>query len=354
MTSSQAALSFISIPSFSPSASPELDEIFQSFRDRIFIPDSLSPQHRHLVYRPKNKTVLTNERGVTVAISEDEEVRLQPQDHSDRPNKQVVFVNIPKLLAETNDDTAWRNTLPFVQGLNRSKVKIPRLFPVRVIRAATKAGKSRHIIRLFEQPDTTGWGLQQHSLVSAFFRGSHDRAVDAGFRGAETDAVARDVEQVARLLERQDHRNGLHKIRNSTEKAVDSRLSIIVMSVLLEMAAATALNQHGAKDVDGKVASYLTKTLMLAENGIEDGTSTFIWCDEGGKNQIGQHQERSTLRILQTALGMAAKVDGLPDSQQQEAFDSCVKAVEKRLEDLDNDLKKRFEERATPELNFEA
>ncbi|RMZ76586.1 hypothetical protein DV737_g4762, partial [Chaetothyriales sp. CBS 132003] len=347
MASPQAALSFIYIPSFSASASPELDEIFQSFRDRIFIPDSLSSQHRHLVYRPKNRTVLTNERGVTVALSEDEEVRLQPLDHSDRPNKRELFANMPKLLAETDDDTAWRNTLAFVRGLNDSKVNIPKLFPTRLISAATKAGKSRHIIRLFEHPDTTGWGLQQHSLVSAFFSGSHARAVDAGFKGPETDAVARHVEQVARLLERQDHRNALYKIRNSTEKAVDSRLSIIVMSVLLEMAAATSLNHHDAKDVDGRVASYLSKTLALAENGIEDGTSAFIWCDASSKDQIGQHQERSALRILQTALEMAAKIDGLPDGQQQDAFDARVKAVGKRLEDLDNDLKKAFDQRET-------
>ncbi|RMD42004.1 hypothetical protein DV735_g3085, partial [Chaetothyriales sp. CBS 134920] len=311
------------VPSLSPSSSPQLDEIFQSFRDRIFIPDSLSSQHRHLVYRPKNKTVLTNERGVTVALSDDEEVRLQPQDHSDRPNKREVFVKIPKLLAEARDDSAWRNTLPFIEGLNHSKTNIPALFPIHIIGAAAKAGKLRHIIRLFEQADKTGWGLHQHSLVWAFFRGCHDRAAEAGFKGEETDTVAREVEQVARLLERRDHRDGLYQIRNSTEKAVDSRLSIIVVSVLLELSAATAVNHHGAKDVDGKVANYLSKILLLTEKGIEDGTSPFIWCQpKSAKNQIAEYQERSTLRILQNALELAAQVDGVPASQQQEAFDS--------------------------------
>ena len=205
---------------------------------------------------------------------------------------------------------------------------------------AIKQGNTKYIMRLLEQPTETGFTLREPGLVRSFMYGSHERAAIVDFKGEEFDMAAKDVEHVARLMEREDHCVGLDKSK------FDSRQSLITIGTILEMAAAKSINNHGAKDVDGQVSNYLTKALTLSEHGIDDGTTPYIWRQPDLK-ETGQIDvcERPALQILLNALNMAAKVEGIPTDNQRTRLNARLITIVGRIDQITELGRQLYEER---------
>ena len=339
-------LTRLAVPSFAPSSTPELDSLLNDFREKIFIPDSLSKQHQRLVYRPTKHHVLTNEPGVTVTIGEDEEVKLVPLDFDQRPDKGDGFIMIRSLLNNNDDDVSWQNTFPLMEGLQASRsdqVTIPSSFRQQLAVLAVKQGKSRYIIRLFDQPKKTGFTLRNPGLTRAFLLACHGRAAAVEFKGDEFDNIARDVAHVAGLMETGDHCGGLgimHHLDASTPE-FDSRRSLLTIGLLLEIAAARALNGEDAHD---QVSNYFTKALALSEHGIEDGSTLHIWRDPSrSETDHINYEERPELEVLLNAFNMTAKVEGSVADNQRSLLNSRLTTIAERLDDINERDRQLYE-----------
>ena len=333
------------MPSFTPSSTPELDALFYDFRDKVFIPDSLSPTHRHLLYSREKDTVLTNEPGVTVTIAEDEEIKLLPQEYQERPNKRKSYSKIRTLLTDNEDNVAWQNLFPFMHGLTKSTAWAPHVFCEQVIKLGVRQGKSQHIVKLFDQPSKTGFSLRRPALARALMYAYHERAEAVNFKGDEFDRIVGETNHIASLMEHADHCGAVTDTTDTTDPKYDSRRSLLTIGLLLELTAAKSINT-GAKDPDGQVSDYLAKALALSETGIADGTTPNIWRspldNDESQTRFG---ERTELRVLLNALEMAAEVEGIPNASQRAALASRLSTIANRTKYIEERMRQLFEER---------
>jgi len=249
------------IPSFESTTSPEMDSLLGQYRQQVFTPSALAKHHRALIYKKSRHQILQNDPGVTVTMSDDEEVRLQPMHEFDKPNTKKSLVALAKMLSETNDPTMWNNIIPFLEGLKQAKLDVPYTWMEKLTRKANEMGKAGVIIRAAEMAKKTGFRLSQGGVTKELMVGCHMRAVAARFQGDAFEKAAHHADHIALLLEDPLHCGG--KLR---EHESDMRKDVTVIGVLLEMATARAVNAQNGKDDDGKVKNYLTKALALTRD----------------------------------------------------------------------------------------
>jgi len=136
--------------------------------------------------------------------------------------------------------------------------RLPEGWLEKIVRKANEVGKTGVIIRCAEMVKKTGVTLSDSLVTRELMLGLHLQAVKAGFQGESLQQALKRAEQVVLLMEEKEHCGGHLK-----EGHMDMRRDLTVIGVLLELAAATAVNLNAGKDVDGKVAGYVTKMLAI-------------------------------------------------------------------------------------------
>ncbi|EXJ93570.1 hypothetical protein A1O1_01962 [Capronia coronata CBS 617.96] len=222
------------------------------------MPAALQEHHRALIYKPSRHQPLINEPGVTVTMSDDEKVKLEPMNFYDRPNKKKSLTAILDILSNTNSDAAWKNLPSFLTGMQLAKERIPAQFYEKITRKASEMGKERIIVLCAERAHETGLRLSKKGVAKELMLGFHTRAALADFKGGELEAASRRAEKVVRMLE-----DELYATEKLKEDEVDARRSPLVASVLTELVAAKTVN--GSESDAEKVASYALKMLHLAK-----------------------------------------------------------------------------------------
>ena len=290
----------VALVEFSPTSSPELDAIFNKYRETLFIPSVLSEDHRRLIYRPSKHGQLLNEPGVTVTLPNDEDLKLQPMQLGQRPVKRQTIVKIKEILASTEDDNAWNNLIPFLEGMKTAKEPIEIKHVGQITRKAYERGKYSIPVRCAELAKRTDFRLRYPGLASVIFTGCHNRAAAAGFEGDELLAAAKQAEYIALMLEREEHCGGSLK-----DNQVDARKELRIVGVLLELAAAKAIHLHASTDLDGQVARYVAKSLALSD-GHEFKPTTFerphYRSDKGPsseKKPLSEEESQTIYRLTQ-------------------------------------------------------
>jgi hypothetical protein len=242
------------VPEFVPTSEPALDTIFNDYREKVFIPTSLSQTHQRLIYRPTRQDVLTNDPGVSVSITDEEEVQLKPMKMTERPNKIETFKQILDIYKNGASDEAWQNVYPFLHGLKDSPYHTTMAFVDALARYANVHGKHQVFMECIEYPQDTGVRLCHPYVTEKMFLGCHDRAVAAGFKGyalKESRTLAR---RLVALMEKEDHCRG-----RIPDKHYDMRHSLMVHGVLLELNAA-------AGDNIPELQNAVSRVLALSED----------------------------------------------------------------------------------------
>jgi hypothetical protein len=315
---------------FSPTSVPELDTILTKYRDTLFIPSVLSESHRRLIYRPSRHKLLLSDPGVTVTLPNDEDYKLQPMKLTDRPIKATSLSSIRRILASTDDDAAWATVLPFLEGMNQAKSSPSESFMVSLVRKAFEKGKYNLPMAWTEQAKRTGMRLCFKDITHEMMIGCHKRAAAADFKGDELISAAKHAERVAQLLEQEEHCAGKLK-----EGQFDMRKNVMVVGVLLELAAARAIHLHAGEDVDGKVHSYITKTIAMLEAGFPElvlpSSSEETYTATRVRNSmIGEY-----LRVYAPLWGgmkLASGVKGAVTPEKKRLFQDQMKALSDKLE----------------------
>ncbi|KAE8152509.1 hypothetical protein BDV25DRAFT_65396 [Aspergillus avenaceus] len=237
------------IPSFSPSSSPELDQALNRMREELFIPYGLGSQQQNLIFRQRYHARL-EEEPVTVSVGEDDEpFLLRPMDHQTRPTKRDIF-DVVTLMKTTKD---WQNLIPYLSGLrlaNRS-VKSPRM--QWLVRRAAQSDALGIILEAAKQSGLTRLRLNDMAVVRRIFFELHRKAQNGDFQGADVEKAFTLAQQFVYQMTAPEH------VEHSVE--LDPKRKPFVIGTLLELSAARALSAHEGNDVGGWVRSYALRLL---------------------------------------------------------------------------------------------
>jgi hypothetical protein len=285
----------------------------------------LSQTHRRLIYRPTNHAKILNDPGVTVTLPNEVDYKLKPMEMSDRPKLKASFLQIQRLLASTTDDEAWNNLLRFLEGMNVAGEKIPTAFKERVTRKAFQQGKEAVIMRAVQDADKTEFRLSLPPLTRTIMTGIHRKAADAGFKGDGLDSAFKQAETIARLMETKAHCN---RKLDPSKNEIDMRQSLMVVGTLLELAAASAIDVNQGKDVDGKVASYVAKALVLSKDDFHlNATPPTI----SGPYMGGDIIWLAGILPLFHGMKLATKIEGAIKPDLRATFDKRLQALQTKI-----------------------
>ncbi|KIW68328.1 hypothetical protein PV04_04281 [Phialophora macrospora] len=314
------------IPSFSPTSSPEFDELLLTWRNKVFMPAAVESHHRDLMYKTSQQPTLVNEPGVTVTMDDGEEIKLEPRHAFDKPNMQKSLKQLAKFLDGNDSDTYWSNLLPFLKGLVSAQLKLPGTYASKLARKACEVGKEHIIISAAAKPKEMGISLRQHDVARELMLGLHNHAVLAGFEGPELETISRRAEHVARMLEDQLHTGD--KLR---EGECDARKDPVVLAVLLELAAERALHRYDGKDEDGQVANYATKLLYL------EGRKPV----PGLESSPAHEQNHALVQLIpiQNSIKWALEVDSVRNSRFANQLNSELKNLTELMDILARNLR---------------
>ncbi|PYH48853.1 uncharacterized protein BP01DRAFT_288252 [Aspergillus saccharolyticus JOP 1030-1] len=247
-TQNRTYLSSAKVPSFD-NAPKKIKSGLNKFRNEVFIPLNLSEQQKLLIYRKKHQGTL-DEHPVTVAISEEEEYRLQPMEFTAQPRNSKANELIRRM--KTEDD--WKQLPAFLTALHNVNRKLNLEM---VVRRAGMNDAMKFILAAAQAKDT-GFSLRSPGLVQKIFFELHLHAQKHGFKGPEVDRMLRLAQSFVDLM-------GLPRHVNNNP-AKDPRRRPAVIGVLLELSAARALDKFGGKDTDGLVRAYSERLLASLNN----------------------------------------------------------------------------------------
>jgi len=205
-----------------------------TFRTKIFTPGALTKVHRDLIYKAKNQKLLLNDPGITVTMSNDEELQLLPMHMPDRPNKKKSLQRLVDLLQDNSD---WQNLPAFLEGMQLAGEVLPKGYMERFVRKANEQGRAGILIRCAEMVKKTGMTLADPAVTTELILGIHSRAARAHFRGEEMDKALRQAQEIALLMEKPEHCGGGAKAALKDGHR-DMRRDLTVLGTLLELRAA--------------------------------------------------------------------------------------------------------------------
>ena len=336
-------------PSFTPTSQPELDAIFAQYRDTLFIPANLSQAHRRLVYRTSKQNILTNDPGVTVSISDDEDIKLRPMALTERPEKRKTLAQITRLLGQDDSPEAWSNLLPFLEGMTSAHEPVPPSFLERIARKGNMIRTHRFVIECAEQAQRTNVCLSDPFLTRELLQGCHERALDASFKGDDFERAARQTKHIVLLMEKAEHCSK----QSFRPGHVDMRRSLFVNGVVLEMAAARAFFASAQRsDDDGEVGRSVARVIRLSQS-TASGLPDFMMSEfkpqktedrqqrhESHSPRMGKTAQRlEDLLPLWSGLKFASKLDAAAISPNKDAFQNRLRVVEEEVKAAEADMR---------------
>ncbi|KAJ5776975.1 hypothetical protein N7520_000221 [Penicillium odoratum] len=233
------------IPTFSPTASTELNQALEHWRQDLFIPFGLPKRQRMSMFKEKHARRLEDEP-ITVKISETEEYTLRPLKLSELP-KSKEAINVFRLMEAAND---YKNLVPFLNGLWNAQMTISPARWQYLIRKTGSAGRLSLIIECARQEKHTGLSLQDNDIAERLFFEFHRMAHDAGFKGEQVNKALRMAKQAVDIMD-----------TYAPSPATNPKYQPYVIGTLLELSAARALEEAGGKDKNNEVLNYVRKLI---------------------------------------------------------------------------------------------
>jgi hypothetical protein len=240
------------VPSFTETSSPELDKIFATFRQKVFLPAHLSKAQRDLVFKTKHMRMVAADP-ITVSVG-GENFQLEHIDNRvDVPNSRKGFFRALHLMQDKRD---WDNLPRFLSGLHQARRGPAKMQQFMMIRKAAEAGRLDVIIECARRVSETGFELKDPILVNTIVANIQNIAMVSNWDVKETKRALTWVEMVSVMLEDERHAGG-RKVANND----DPRVSPELIGVLLELSAVRAARHLGGKDEHGKVDDYAGRLL---------------------------------------------------------------------------------------------
>lgn len=245
------------LPTFTPTDSPQLDELLTTFRTDIFLPACLPKAQQDIIFRKKLHHFLLTDEPATASIGK-EVVQLRPLHRADEPRTPSSLAKILDLLPQAGE-SAWENLPAFLAGLKISKRKLKGYQMEKIVRRACKQGKEGLIMQCMKQVERTGLSLWDAGAAREMMLASMRRADEAKWTKNGVTGALKFAEAVWLLM--QDPRHALPKKRDGL---VDPMSRPEIVGILLQLHSANALHQlpDPPSNNMSAVRSYATMILV--------------------------------------------------------------------------------------------
>ena len=258
------------LPTFQPTASPELDTLLSTFRSNVFLPSHLIKLQKDLLYRKKNHPLLTSDEPATVRLG-DEVLQLHPLSHvKDEPNTRTNFAKALDLMTETGD---FRNLPAFLEGLKTARRSIKGYQLEKAIRRANESGRQSIVNDCLRRTESTGLNLGDLQKAREVMWGATMKAMQNNWSQEGVQKAARYAENFWELMHDAKHHEKMHGLQDAKKRPE-------IVGVLLQLCAARA-KRGGEKNVVEKYAGLM---LIRWENSREDmAIDEGVWNDANHK-----------------------------------------------------------------------
>ncbi|KAL4917970.1 hypothetical protein BDW62DRAFT_74091 [Aspergillus aurantiobrunneus] len=281
------------MPSLSPTSSPELDQALNRFRDELFIPHALNVNQRNLVYRQRNANKLNGHPIIVPIGKNSESYQLRSINPFSLPSRADV-IRVLTLMHDTND---WSNLVTFLTGIHNGGMTLPSERWEWLVRKASVSNGLGALLMCAQQSRSTRFSLQDIGIVERLFFALHQ----AGQRGNFTGTAAVKVHGLANsftlLMEAPEH-----AVRTAEK---DPKRSPLVIGTLLELSAARALSENGT-DIVPEVESYALRFLASWKD---------LDLSTGGKTWPALDQLLQTLVPSYNGMKLALQLDGVANNK---------------------------------------
>jgi hypothetical protein len=305
------------VPAFTEASNPELQALFSSFRDNVFLPAHLSKAQRDLVYGTRHQKALENEP-VTVEVA-DEEFELKHIDRTrDVPG---TIKGLFEIIGNMKDKRDWSNLPVLLEGLKTAGRKVDPKYLQKLVRKAGQAGRQDVILECARQVAKTGFQLQDYALVRQIFfwidRAPENRSTKGQTRGLRL------AEQTALIMEDERHSGG--HVRGN----YDPRVRPEVIGVLLHVTVRNA--KKSAEASNATIEEYAQRLLASLERNINIRSDIEQSEDKYARNEFLCYLSpliagmRGAIEILGDGSGVALKL------KEHERRFSDIARIERRL-----------------------
>jgi hypothetical protein len=244
------------VPSFTEVSTPELQSLFTTIRENLFLPAHLSDSQRLLIEKSIYHKQLQAEPYVATISGED--FTLKPLPIHERPNAQVVLAEALNLMREKKD---WDNIPNLLRGI---KIATGSGFSERrrhqmMLQVVTRLGRVGHqevLLECVRRGADTGITLSSRDFATHVISNIARKASDNDFNALDTRRALLWAEQAVDLMEKPEHAGS-----TSLAGEDDPRISPEIMGIMLQLAAVRVSKHLEGKDTERKVASYTEKLL---------------------------------------------------------------------------------------------
>lgn len=252
----------VHVVAFSPTSSPELDDVLTTIRNKILLPSYLPQDQRKQLFSPKHEQKL-RQNPITMEI-DSEVLRFGHMDlMKDLPNtRKLLYDAVGRM--QTRED--FENLPRLLEGLHSAGRRLQTRDYVRIARIAAERGCLYTVIESARMARRTGMRLDASEKVAEILAYVQLKAIDASSKGDKAAVAASDKallwsEMVVDLLQGDLH--GRRIPQGQKDDRFPLHLDPQVLAAPLHMAAQVATQAHGGKDLDGKVAKYAKDVVSL-------------------------------------------------------------------------------------------
>ncbi|KAJ5702588.1 hypothetical protein N7488_010136 [Penicillium malachiteum] len=233
------------IPTFTPTASDELNQALARWRQDLFIPFGLPKRQRTSMFKEKHARRLEDEP-ITVNISENEQYTLRPLKFSELPKSKEI-IDVLRLMEAAND---YKNLVPFMSGLWNSQMTVSPARWQYLVRKTGSIGRIALIVECARQGSRTGLSLENQDITERLFFEFHRMAHQADFKGPRVAKALALAKQTADIMD-----------SYPSDVSSNPKYQPYVIGTLLELSAARALDAFGGKDEANEVLNYVRKLM---------------------------------------------------------------------------------------------
>ncbi|SPQ25971.1 59e5f51b-0ff1-4722-a9e3-1089cb751af6 [Thermothielavioides terrestris] len=245
------------VVTFNNVSSPELAELLDTLRQKVFLPTYLSKAQRQKIHDPKYERALKHDP-ITMEI-DGEKLQFRYVDRmKEMPN---TVATIRRVINAMKTRADFDNVFPLLEGCQRARRRLPPSTWPKLIRRAAEHDNLRVIMDCVKEVEETGFRLNTSEKVAELLSQFQRPAIESGFDLAKTTYALRQVNLVLNILEG-DLKTEQHKPTRGAGRFPFYR-DPQMLAVRLHLAAALAVHHSEGKDPKGRVASYAQELVAL-------------------------------------------------------------------------------------------
>ncbi|KAI1396103.1 hypothetical protein F4819DRAFT_476336 [Hypoxylon fuscum] len=255
------------IAHFTPTSSPQLDELLSTIRHKIILPSYLPTEQRKKIFSAKYEKKLQSD---PIIIEIDGEVL--------KFRYQNVFTDIPQTRRsvvqaisqfESPDDFA--NLRPLLEGIAYANRKFGPDFYAKILRTVGAKGRIYDVIDCARSVARTGYKLDSSEKANEVLHFVQMKAVETKWDEAQTAKALRWAEMVLDLLQEEVHQPKRRKDEPMLEGELPLYRDPMVLLAPLHLTAALVAKQgaeaEGAEEVKDKLTKYARHVVRLWPEG---------------------------------------------------------------------------------------